>query len=766
MALQQSKRLAGEGTEDSPKKARQISGRTVIAHISDLHLDSASRTDKGIWEALRQSLKEQCGRVDLLVVSGDLVELPAWGSKKVFERAKKYLLELSKVLDIDSGNRLLVVPGNHDVRWLRGSLRHRSKALENFKEVFKEQMPAYRFFRPLKLFAFLFDSNPKGFWPDLAAGFVEGDELVRLRKLVQEIRKDFPQEWQEAARIAVVHHHPMPIAATQVEARKLIGGEPYMLLKNASVFMTEVLRSDLELVLHGHRHYPAVSRAHFQEGGSLNRALTVVGAGSVGKEDDCKRSYGVLTLEDSGEVTLQEYRLEAATYSALKPARRLITYEESRPARIRRLLEKKAPPLRVGRYSCHWSIQAGSGDVDIRWTVEQAQAFGEIPVPSIRREFTSRSGYVQPPVYSCESATQEVGFQPGNSPSNGLVEYKPSVGEDPISYSAEIQVFNAFHFNQRDRLDATAEKSDREYVSAGAAQCCETLALSVAFPERHFPRSFQARVRRPNPAGGMIPAETESKYAARFLTLAIRNCVATLVVPKPLPGYRYEISWALPKSEFDETELEANVKKHAEEIRHRLRERGSRQKVRNALSGLKESLERIDECEQELDAAVFVYRAGRLHPVVSVGSDSFLKGLVGRSVGVGQTHVGQAHRRREIQTGVRHEMATDAEFYFDAERDPGVLVEGKEAWLAVPLMYPISKQLSVGLRVAVVWCGTDSRLSVLNCLEDKATGGKIQKAWGKAILSWYGNTLLPALGLEPALELEVDGKEGKQVRSE
>lgn len=114
-----------------PKSA----GRIVVAHVSDLHLEIETDTAKDPWPALRESLRSNPEPIDLIVVTGDLVELPGLGfveriKKKItgndrelsglFSQAKEYLEDLCRAAEVDPETQLLVVPGNHDVRRMRG----------------------------------------------------------------------------------------------------------------------------------------------------------------------------------------------------------------------------------------------------------------------------------------------------------------------------------------------------------------------------------------------------------------------------------------------------------------------------------------------------------------------------------------------------------------------------------------------------------------------------------------------------------------------
>ncbi len=199
---------------------RKQEDRTVIAHISDLHFTSSTDFDKAPWETLLVDLVDKGrGGIDVLVVTGDLIDSPVTGLKDwvlspftgkdeiklAFEHVSNYLLKLCSVLQIDPEHGLFVVPGNHDYR-ISGIQKSRSQPIR-FRECFD------RFCRPLvlpnlNLCVFVLDSNVMEFL-DLASARVS--DLERFYKLTRLI----PPESARLTKVALLHHHPMPISATE-----------------------------------------------------------------------------------------------------------------------------------------------------------------------------------------------------------------------------------------------------------------------------------------------------------------------------------------------------------------------------------------------------------------------------------------------------------------------------------------------------------------------------------------------------------------------
>lgn len=745
-----------------PKKT----GRIVVAHISDLHLDLGTQTSRGRWKSLQDSLASGKDKIDLLVVSGDLIEQP-WAKgnvKQACSEAARYLTDLCRAAEISPDTSLLVVPGNHDVRY-KGSGRFRPSALVDFRKALKKWTSPHRFFPNLGLCVFLFDSNPPGKWlkvPDVAAGYVQPDELVEHAKTARDLADEFRVEWLEATRVAVLHHHPMPIAGTEQNPNKVLGGEPYMLLKNSGVFMEEVVRSGVDLILHGHKHYPAVSRVAFYVEGRLDRPVPVLGAGSVGKDDDHPLSYNTLILQGSGEVELQRFRRTRPSYEKEfgKPLV-LVTYKEARRRRIERLARRSQASLRIQKYKCHHQLQPGSGDVTIFYRVKEATSFSEDPVESVERSFHSKTGYFHEPRFTATDPDQDVDFEwresPAGDKATGRILYRPAIGRKRgVTYSGEVEINNAVHFNRQERHDATDRRIDRESATYASMNVLGHLVISVTFPENHFPTEG-FRVEAFNLLGDEPELDRrESEHARPFLTTIPVTRTAALSLPDPLPGYQYEVSWDLPETESDEEEFEGADIQYAEGFRQRLREVHSgalRDRTEQCLGVLTRDISNMSlgrtqpptqEEQDSVDAALFVYEreAGALK--LAVGTAGVHADLVDEEIKSGRTIVGQAYRRRNAVFSAQPEK----EPYFNSTEDPAVLHQGSAMCFAMPLTHDPKpydrKKRSSGLRVAVFWLRTTSRSSpLIRVADDRAA----QCAIIEHVAAWHLNQLRSALKL-------------------
>src|SRR5579862_3769041 len=302
-----------------------------ILHLSDLHAGRGFQESR--WNDLLGRLGvEVVPRV--VILSGDLVNSP---TRSEFQRAKQRIGELREKCP---NAEFVVLPGNHDTRiwgilrvpqvrrWLLAivalflvvaGLAFRKGwndvalvaaglavigailfliALAyyvSFQAHFPPQGPVLNFDH-LGLDLLLFDSAS-----DLSAHWAEG--VVNSNNFVA-VKTALQRKWSRNFRIAVLHHHALPIPH---EA----GDEPMMVLKNAGAFLSEVSGCKVALVLHGHRHSPSFSRI------SVNAdkqpfQIGVLSTGSVTSGDrDAARlghSFSVIGVNRWGNARITRYQ--------------------------------------------------------------------------------------------------------------------------------------------------------------------------------------------------------------------------------------------------------------------------------------------------------------------------------------------------------------------------------------------------------------------------------------------------------------------------
>jgi 3',5'-cyclic AMP phosphodiesterase CpdA len=155
-----------------------------------------------------------------------------------------------------------------------------------------------------------------------ATGNVEGDQITRIGSEIPHAecpccksrgsaRSPPPAESAILLRVAVLHHHPLPIAIRRslvnqgTEARL----EPFLILKNGADLIHELQRQRYDLVLHGHKHRPQFASVELRADDLEGYPLLVLAGGSTAHRDEDPPCN---TLRDIG--TEPNGRLTARTF--------------------------------------------------------------------------------------------------------------------------------------------------------------------------------------------------------------------------------------------------------------------------------------------------------------------------------------------------------------------------------------------------------------------------------------------------------------------
>ena len=303
---------------------------TKIVHLSDLHLGNdivwrsvlrrrywGKRVSKSVTDGLAAALRKI--DPDYVVVSGDFVNKPTW---KMFEIACSYLQELFLKSGISLKDRLLVIPGNHDVSFFPRKHEDDLERLRLYRrflmKLFSEdeiEGRRQRYFRVDPNSEIIFtclDSTLRDSFP-LAEGQIGASQLRWVGNKLDRIRHELGERYSRFVKIAVVHHHCVQIA----------GGGPlsdrFMQLLDAGDFMKLMNQKGFNVVLHGHRHHPHV----WADIRSDSSVITVVGAGTATccfeeEQHGFGNNFNLLTLAPERNVlAIQRFRADGTgEYSA------------------------------------------------------------------------------------------------------------------------------------------------------------------------------------------------------------------------------------------------------------------------------------------------------------------------------------------------------------------------------------------------------------------------------------------------------------------
>lgn len=294
-----------------------------LLHIADLHLGhyQKSRTRPINYMDLVRDLRDNSlADVDYVVASGDLTSNTA-PEKEMhpveFELARDYLLSLLDELGLPV-DRLVVVPGNHDIMWTPASLNsgHQAPTLNsiNYRNFLrsiygKEPLPNFfTFTHNVESRLIIAGLNSCTTEKDNESAWIGEVGTSQLLQLETELEGLGTGVAESCLKIATLHHHLVPVSYLE-EVRS--PSAPISLTVDAEAVVRTLLTSGFDLVLHGHQHQPFTaleSRFYADEVGhedGLRNNLVIHGTGSLGGPRDAlgeisRNAYTVVTLVREG----------------------------------------------------------------------------------------------------------------------------------------------------------------------------------------------------------------------------------------------------------------------------------------------------------------------------------------------------------------------------------------------------------------------------------------------------------------------------------
>ncbi|MCI0403177.1 MAG: hypothetical protein L0212_06595, partial [Acidobacteria bacterium] len=323
--------------------------------------------------------------------------------------------------------------------------------------------------------------------------------------------------------------------------------------------------------------------------------------------------------------------------------------------------------------------------------------------------------------------------------------------DSPISFTRDGTIFNAIHFNRRDRLDATEQETHYENINSHVRHAYDLMVMHVAFPQSRWPGQFT--IHAINPDGQRD--EREAAFASGNLYPFHTTCTVLLTVPYPLPGYNYRIVWDLPPDEASELGLQPQDAGMAEEIVKRLltcRNASSAYKnaIEESLASLESEILSVDTFrspihDEQLELTLFCYerKAGGLACVAAKGRYSSTSRIWAWAIKPGRTIIGQAYRRREEVLCIQLPgMTNEASVYYEPTPEAaGRAPERHTVVFAIPLFYPATE----GRRVAIMSLASRSNTSgLLNLANDQAA----RLALTDQVRAWYATQVAKALGFD------------------
>ena len=265
---------------------------TTLAHVSDLHFGRPAVAER------LDTLKEFVVTVepDAIAVSGDLTQRC---SNREFRRARAYLDALGETAPY------VVIPGNHDIRWLGAVARNLGLA-----GLFREQAHNFKYSRFVRHISE--DLSPSLEIPgaviagvNTAHGITRGSITRRFRDLgvighvkhadVERVREAFENASPDAARVVMLHHNPI---RGELSGRHGLANTKQALRAFASL--------GAELILCGHDHQEAV---HTVEEGDFGLVISTAGTISNRIRPGRASSFNLVEIDEENlRITAHAWR--------------------------------------------------------------------------------------------------------------------------------------------------------------------------------------------------------------------------------------------------------------------------------------------------------------------------------------------------------------------------------------------------------------------------------------------------------------------------
>jgi 3',5'-cyclic AMP phosphodiesterase CpdA len=531
-----------------------------ILHISDLHFGAHN---DNLAKDLQLRARSFDPPVDVILATGDLADQPEGA---LLREARTYLDELQSCCCSESGNTtarppVLVIPGNHDVRYF-GNIRFHAT---QYWRVFSDLALDY-YDQKENVWIYGFDSSLEV--RTGANGRVSPKSLGQFRARFEELRKQHGERFEQAAfKIIALHHHPLPIKYDDKVAR-------WLTLTNAGEFLGEMLKSRVDLILHGHEHIRASVRYGRTLPNSSTREVPVLSVGTAlkrhhGEDRNCFYLIDVRNFSSSGEGNgRNSHGLHNAFVTCYEADKDAYSGDPQEPFALVSEADIHKKYLDIEKVNFGYvygdvsSIAKINSDGDSLRIIEchelemlrknsQRASAHDITIP-----YTS--GYIDKPFVKTIQTNDtiaalkavDIGKDAERQWANGLIEFNPQLSYDnKISYQYGWWAVNGFALNQREAAFKYGDKNRNEFTHYPVRDPIEALTVVVQFPEdpgllprQPFPRVVNLTTNKEDP---VVREKLRKKKALRtyesLRTVALR-------VSKPLVGYSYGIEWAVPLS--------------------------------------------------------------------------------------------------------------------------------------------------------------------------------------------------------------------------
>lgn len=310
-------------------------GSNTILHITDPHYAVGKGRDKHVWtlegetrrskptlaEAIKGAINNRS--IGMVLVTGDLTFT---GDQREFEEARTSLFRLLGLLQLDV-DRLVVIPGNHDIRWTKLETYEEDSVVTEAPEEAKANYREFYF----KLFRHKANPTlsmgrrfllPSGIALEICAvnssSLAQGQDFLAGMGRIEESAFEGVAnalDWKKEAlsfRILALHHHLM----LTENLEPVTGyGRGFGIAIDATRITRMAARYGVHLAIHGHKHRAFLWRSgvyelpeHAQPTWQLGD-LSLIGGGSAGSsETEGQNNYFNLLQIDNSGLRVEMYR--------------------------------------------------------------------------------------------------------------------------------------------------------------------------------------------------------------------------------------------------------------------------------------------------------------------------------------------------------------------------------------------------------------------------------------------------------------------------
>jgi 3',5'-cyclic AMP phosphodiesterase CpdA len=431
----------------------------------------------------------------------------------------------------------------------------------------------------------LLDSNPTENGLYTATGLVGNDQLISLRANLALADRRY------LARIAVIHHHVLPIAFAP--GQQDVTGEPMMVLRNAGAVLRVLADYHFDLILHGHWHKAQFARIDLGTDDHDSYPISVVASGSAAmkSENPDSNCFNLITVADNGRIAVKSvlYGSGQAPNPHGEPGRHYRRYEEPMAAVKRRAYARarERHPIECDLREQICEITE-NGDLWVTHRVTGLRLRGDL-TPYPRRPlavFIPPHGHFVRKTLRPDAESARAGVRltpaPDHPGSGGRLDYYwielPGgglvLGGSPANYSVSHGCANCMTMTRWEAKEKAKpapgavpnEGWDDEWVGVRIVHPTRRLVLSAKFPQslvaaqpevvcfRHsqYPGYVIDRWGDADMPPENLPIDLELlEEEQRGLRFDASTRTWSLKVDRPMVGYLYSLRWKMPTDKLD-----------------------------------------------------------------------------------------------------------------------------------------------------------------------------------------------------------------------